>query len=39
MIDKAALVEMFAAMRADAPWDVDSDLLWGYFFTGKIKRN
>jgi hypothetical protein len=35
MIEKAQLVEMFEGMRAQAPWDVDSDLLWGYFFTGE----
>jgi len=34
MIKKSQLVEMFEGMRAQAPWDVDSDLLWGYFFTG-----
>ena len=35
MIDKAQLIEMFEGMRAQTPWDVDSDLLWGYFFTGE----
>jgi hypothetical protein len=34
MIEKSQLIEMFEGMRAQAPWDVDSDLLWGYFFTG-----
>ena len=34
MIPKSQLVEMFDGMRAEAPWDVDSDLVWGYFFTG-----
>jgi hypothetical protein len=34
MIEKSQLVEMFEGMRAQSPWDVDSDLLWGYFFTG-----
>ena len=34
MIKKSQLVEMFTGMRAGAPWDVDSALLWGYFFTG-----
>jgi hypothetical protein len=34
MIPKSQLVEMFASMRAQAPWDVDADLLWGYFFNG-----
>lgn len=23
---------MFASMRAEAPWNVDGPLLWGYFF-------
>jgi len=32
MIPKAQLIEMFASMRAQAPWDVEGDLLWGYFF-------
>jgi Regulator of ribonuclease activity B len=35
MITKADLQQMFSAMRAEAPWDVDSELLWGYFFTHK----
>jgi hypothetical protein len=34
MTEKSQLVEMFASMRAQAPWDVASDLLWGYFFNG-----
>jgi hypothetical protein len=34
MIKKSQLVEMFEGMREQAPWDVDSNLLWGYFFTG-----
>lgn len=25
--------EMFANMRAQTKWDVDGELLWGYFFT------
>ena len=33
MITLETLEEMFANMRRDAPWDVDGDLLWGYFFT------
>jgi hypothetical protein len=37
MIPKSQLVEMFESMRAQAPWDVDADLLWGYFFTGEDK--
>jgi len=27
------LQEMFTNMRREAPWDVEGDLLWGYFFT------
>jgi hypothetical protein len=38
MIKKSQLIEMFEGMRAQAPWDVDSDLLWGYFFTGDKKK-
>jgi len=30
--------EMFQRMRSDAGWDVDAELLWGYFFTGESKR-
>lgn len=25
--------QMFANMRAQTKWDVDGDMLWGYFFT------
>lgn len=39
MIDKSQLIEMFEGMRAEAPWDVDSDLLWGYFFTGEDEKS
>jgi hypothetical protein len=38
MIKKSQLIEMFEGMRAQAPWDVDSDLLWGYFFTGRDRK-
>jgi hypothetical protein len=38
MIKKSQLIQMFESMRAEAPWDVDSDLLWGYFFTGGDKK-
>jgi len=27
------LEEMFANMKANTPWDLDGDMLWGYFFT------
>ena len=29
---------MFQSMRTEAPWGVDSDLLWGYFFTDRDKK-
>ncbi len=32
-IPREQVEQMFAQMRADAPWDVDGPLLWGYFFT------
>ena len=35
MIEKSQLVDMFEGMRTQTPWDVDSNLLWGYFFTSK----
>ncbi|RYF94863.1 MAG: ribonuclease E inhibitor RraB [Caulobacteraceae bacterium] len=31
-IKRQDLVGMFDGMRADAPWNVDGPLLWGYFF-------
>lgn len=33
MIPLKQLEEMFANIRANAPWDLDGELLWGYFFT------
>jgi hypothetical protein len=27
------LEEMFAKMRAETNWDIDGEMLWGYFFT------
>lgn len=27
------LQELFAGLRAQTPWDVDGEMLWGYFFT------
>ncbi len=38
MIEKSQLTEMFEDLRANSNWDVDSDLLWGYFFTGDDKK-
>lgn len=31
-IQLVQLEAMFAQMRANAPWDADGPLLWGYFF-------
>src|SRR5436190_1578476 len=33
MITIEQLEEMFANMREHTDWDVDGELLWGYFFT------
>jgi hypothetical protein len=33
MIELDQLEEMFSQMRAQTEWDVDGDMLWGYFFT------
>jgi Regulator of ribonuclease activity B len=38
MIKKSQLIQMFEGMRTEAQWDVDSDLLWGYFFTDRDKK-
>ena len=35
-ISKEKLQAMFAAMRRNAPWNVDGPLLWGYYFTNPI---
>jgi len=32
MITRQALEEMFGNMRAKTKWNIDGDLLWGYFF-------
>ena len=32
-IEKSALDEMFSSIRAKTQWPIDSDMLWGYFFT------
>lgn len=32
MITLQALEEMFGNMRAKTKWNIDGDLLWGYFF-------
>lgn len=33
MIDLSQIEEMFENVRAQTDWDIDSDMLWGYFFT------
>jgi hypothetical protein len=38
MIPRDKLDEMFALMREEAPFDVDGELLWGYFFTDADKK-
>ena len=37
-IQRAQLEQMFAQMRANAPWNVDGPLLWGYFFTKSLTK-
>lgn len=37
-IPRAQLDTMFADMRARAPWNVDGDLLWGYFFISPYRN-
>jgi hypothetical protein len=32
MITKEEMVELFADMKQNAPWDSNKPLLWGYFF-------
>lgn len=32
-ISKSQLEEMFANIREKSKWDMNSDMLWGYFFT------
>jgi len=39
VIKRAQLEEMFAGMRAKAPWNVDGPLLWGYFFNGQDRSS
>ena len=33
MIELSQIEEMFDNVRAQTDWDIDSDMLWGYFFT------
>src|SRR5215831_13173577 len=37
MISLDQLEDMFARMKAEAPFEVDGELLWGYFFTDPDK--
>ncbi|MCY3021129.1 MAG: ribonuclease E inhibitor RraB [Planctomycetota bacterium] len=39
IIERAMLEEMFDGMRTKSKWNVDGDLLWGYFFTDKSVAN
>jgi hypothetical protein len=39
MIKKSQLIEMFESMRAEAPWDVDSDLLWAISSRVATRKN
>ncbi len=36
-IQRSQIENMFADMKAHTKWNVDGNLLWGYFFTGKDK--
>ncbi len=37
MITKEEMVELFADMKKNAPWDISKPLLWGYFFADPNK--
>jgi hypothetical protein len=37
MITKEEMVELFADMKQNAPWDIAKPLLWGYFFADPTK--
>jgi len=41
-ISTAQLEDMFANIRAKTTWEIDGDMLWGYFFTspnrGELER-
>ena len=37
-IPKAQLDTMFADMKANAPWDISGNLLWGYYFISSDKQ-
>lgn len=38
MITKEEMVELFADMKQNAPWDISKPLLWGYFFADPVKE-
>lgn len=35
MIEKSQLQEMFDNIRAKTKWNIDGNMVWGYFFTGE----
>jgi hypothetical protein len=37
MITKEDMVDLFANMKENAPWDITKPLLWGYFFSDQDK--
>ena len=37
MITKEEMIELFADMEKNAPWDTSKPLLWGYFFADQSK--
>ncbi|WP_395739881.1 ribonuclease E inhibitor RraB [Prosthecobacter sp.] len=38
MITLDTVQKMFASMRRDAPWYIEGDLLWAYFFTDRDQQ-
>lgn len=38
MISIEILEDMFAGIREKTTWNIDGDMLWGYFFTGSSKQ-
>jgi hypothetical protein len=38
-IDRQALEDMFANAREKTSWNIDADMLWGYFFYGPNERD
>lgn len=37
MMTKQDMVDLFANMKENAPWDISKPLLWGYFFADPNK--